>query len=277
MHVILHHNDLDGVVANAVVSRHLIERLNIDEDQVKSCKVEYDRPLPDVPSHATVWFVDFHPPRAVLESMRKVMADVYVIDHHKSAKAEIGDMPDVTIDLEQSACGLAWRTLWSNRPIPPLVLHVEDRDLWRFKIEGTREVCAGLGVVELTNDEIVHGGVQLCAELASIGTHILKAQDRTVNELCGQAHEIELDERRVPSVNTPILASDVCSALLKRCGAPFVVCYHAIHDGRVRYELRSVPGGADVSEIAVRHGGGGHKHAAGFISDAPAHKIVKET
>lgn len=36
-------------------------------------------------------------------------------------------------------------------------------------------------------------------------------------------------------------------------------------EGYRKYSLRSVPnGGIDVSEIAAKFGGGGHKHAAGF-------------
>jgi len=33
------------------------------------------------------------------------------------------------------------------------------------------------------------------------------------------------------------------------------------------FSLRSQEGGIDVSEIAIKFGGGGHKHAAGFKVD----------
>lgn len=39
----------------------------------------------------------------------------------------------------------------------------------------------------------------------------------------------------------------------------------------VRYSLRSVEGGIDVSEIAKLYGGGGHPCAAGFETKTPIH------
>jgi len=45
------------------------------------------------------------------------------------------------------------------------------------------------------------------------------------------------------------------------------VCYSKQSDTRWRYELRSI-GDFDVGFVAKKHGGGGHKNAAGFISDA---------
>jgi len=42
---------------------------------------------------------------------------------------------------------------------------------------------------------------------------------------------------------------------------PFVV---VVTDDPQKVSLRSRPDGADVSEIAKKLGGGGHKHAAGF-------------
>lgn len=46
-------------------------------------------------------------------------------------------------------------------------------------------------------------------------------------------------------------------------GEPFAACYMDDPSGRT-FSLRSAEDGVDVSEIAKRYGGGGHKHAAGF-------------
>ncbi|MFN8035739.1 MAG: bifunctional oligoribonuclease/PAP phosphatase NrnA [Acidimicrobiia bacterium] len=45
-------------------------------------------------------------------------------------------------------------------------------------------------------------------------------------------------------------------------------------DGRVRVSLRSL-GEVDVSVVAARHGGGGHRFAAGFTSSRPIAEIVE--
>ena len=65
-------------------------------------------------------------------------------------------------------------------------------------------------------------------------------------------------------VNTPLLASEACEALLKRFpDAPFAAACHDRGDQR-KWSLRSC-GEFDVSEVARSLGGGGHPHAAGFL------------
>lgn len=55
---------------------------------------------------------------------------------------------------------------------------------------------------------------------------------------------------------------DIAGELAKE--RPFGACYFDRQDGKRQWSLRSRDGGADVSEIAKRHGGGGHAQAAGF-------------
>jgi nanoRNase/pAp phosphatase (c-di-AMP/oligoRNAs hydrolase) len=54
---------------------------------------------------------------------------------------------------------------------------------------------------------------------------------------------------------------------------PFAGTYYDTALHRV-FSLRSRESGIDVSEIAVRFGGGGHKHAAGFKVDR-SHALAK--
>ena len=42
-----------------------------------------------------------------------------------------------------------------------------------------------------------------------------------------------------------------------------------------KVSLRSTDGSVDVSEIARRHGGGGHRRAAGFGTDLPYDELVE--
>ena len=66
----------------------------------------------------------------------------------------------------------------------------------------------------------------------------------------------------VPVANLPsTLASD--AGHLMGAGEPFAACYMDTPRGRI-FSLRSTETGVDVSEIAARYGGGGHRHADGF-------------
>jgi hypothetical protein len=66
----------------------------------------------------------------------------------------------------------------------------------------------------------------------------------------------------VPACNVPYMwASDAGHIMAQ--GHPFAACFWI--DGKeIAFSLRSAPDGLDVSEIAKRFGGGGHKHAAAF-------------
>lgn len=71
----------------------------------------------------------------------------------------------------------------------------------------------------------------------------------------------------VPIAHAEKYWSDVAHRLLELYpDAPFSACWRDdISSGVQRWELRSRSGGDfDVSAIALAHGGGGHKCAAGF-------------
>lgn len=69
----------------------------------------------------------------------------------------------------------------------------------------------------------------------------------------------------VPVANLPYtLVSDAAHKMAQ--GEPFAGCYWDTPKGRV-FGLRSSDNGMDVSEIAKRYGGGGHRNAAGFTVD----------
>ena len=69
-------------------------------------------------------------------------------------------------------------------------------------------------------------------------------------------------------VNTSLLGSETCEALLGRHPeAEFAATYWE-RDGRRHWSLRSrADGDFDVSQIALKRGGGGHPHAAGFTEE----------
>jgi len=73
---------------------------------------------------------------------------------------------------------------------------------------------------------------------------------------------------QVPVVNLSDNISEVGNALCKRFPEyPFSVSYCDRSDGQRSWSLRSI-GDFDVSDIAKKFGGGGHRNAAGFTTDA---------
>ena len=104
---------------------------------------------------------------------------------------------------------------------------------------------------------------ELIKKMAEEGAAIERTQAKAVRDLIRLcAHEMEIDSIKVPAVNASHKMSSEAAGLLA-VGKPFAACYQ-IAGENVNFSLRSDQHGEDVAKIALKYGGGGHKHAAGF-------------
>jgi len=150
--------------------------------------------------------------------------------------------------------------------IPPKLLrHIEDRDLWRFKLEGTRQIQAALFSYPYDFkvwDKLMYGDDNLF-ELRKDGTAIERKHFKDINELIKACqHVITLRGYTVPALNAPYFYSSDAGHIMAK-GHPFALCYY-YGKNDIKFSLRSNDDGVDVSEIAKHYGGGGHHNAAGF-------------
>lgn len=253
----------------------------------------YGEAPPDV-AGKRVLIVDFSYKYDVLNDMSFKARSLIILDHHKSAAEDLArlprfrcedaddlkaafqefwcqNMPEIaaSFDMERSGAMLAWQYAHPGEPAPRLVQHVQDRDLWRFALDGTREIQAAVfsrpytfevwdGLASLLETE--EGRLTLIAE----GAAIERKHFKDIDELLAQTRrEMIIGGHRVPVANLPYtLASDAGNRLAQ--GAPFGACYFDRNDGKRVFSLRAVDGGEDVSKIAASYGGGGHAKAAGF-------------
>jgi hypothetical protein len=88
-----------------------------------------------------------------------------------------------------------------------------------------------------------------------------------VQRVAAHATPVEILGTVVPTVNSPVLQSELGDVLA--VGHPFAGVWWQGSGDEARWSLRSTPGGIDVSLIAGRYGGGGHRTAAGFKGPAP--------
>lgn len=254
---IYHANCADGFTAAWVVRR----RLGPD---VAFHPGVYQDPPPDV-TNKDVILVDFSYKRPVLEQIRKQANSVLILDHHKTAEADLKDLPGVyaVFDLDRSGARITWDHFYPGVVPPSLLLHIEDRDLWRFRLPKTREIQAAVFSYSYQFavwDELMARDVE---ELASEGVAIERKHHKDIAELLPVVtRSMWIGGYQVPVANLPYLfSSDAGHALA--VGQPFAACYMDTPEGRV-FSLRSTPEGLDVSAIAKQYGGGGHRHAAGF-------------
>jgi oligoribonuclease NrnB/cAMP/cGMP phosphodiesterase (DHH superfamily) len=241
----------------------------------------YQQDPPDVTGR-DVYLVDFSYKAPVVRDMLKVANSVTLIDHHKTA---IDDLRPVFeplefdamaygterravwyCDLNRSGATLAWDFLFPGEQRPPLLGHVEDRDLWRFKLPGTREIQAFVFSHEYTFeqwDKMMSADQVELLKMTAAGAAIERKHHKDVAELVGVCkRRMVIAGHDVPVASLPYtLVSD--AAHLMAHGEAFAACYWDTAEGRT-FGLRATDEGADVSEVAKQYGGGGHAKAAGF-------------
>lgn len=233
-----------------------------------------------------VYLVDFSYKADVLKEIVSEAKSVTIIDHHKTAKDDIQPLlDDGTIngifDMAKSGAMLTWEWFHKGETPPRLIRHIQDRDLWKFELEKTREVQAAVfsypydfetwdWLMSYCDDD---DGFQ---SLVNQGAAIERKHFKDIEELLSVSmREMNIGGYVVWSANIPYtLASDACHSM---CGKGmidprdgygelnppvFAASYYDAKDGRI-FSLRSV-GDFDVSAIAKKYGGGGHKNAAGF-------------
>lgn len=244
----------------------------------------YQDPPPDV-SGREVYLVDFSYKRPVLENMIAKAKRLVVIDHHKTAAADLaflmpcathdalaaaesisGGMAFALFDMERSGARLAWDFFHPSDPVPQLVRYVEDRDLWRFGLPNSREVNAWIFSNEYSFEHWDRMSTYLVDDLDGAvmqGAAIERKHHKDVGELVATLkRRMAIGGVEVWAANLPYTLTSDAGHLMAQ-GEPFAACYWDTAEGRV-FSLRSSDDGADVSAIAAKYGGGGHARAAGF-------------
>jgi oligoribonuclease NrnB/cAMP/cGMP phosphodiesterase (DHH superfamily) len=260
MIVIYHANCADGFTA-AWAARHTYG------DAARYVPANYGEAPPDVSGYDVV-IVDFSYPRETLLAMSAQARSILVLDHHKTAAADLAGLPFATFDMARSGAGLAWDILRGSVR-PWLVDYVEDRDLWRFALPQSKEINAWISTVPRGDfarwDALDMEGPD---QAAIKGAAVLACVEGYVRDMSAQARNVEFAGHTVPIVNAPFpMISELVGHLAET--APFAIGWSMRRDGQFSYSLRSRGAdGVDVSEIAKRYGGGGHRNAAGFTSRA---------
>lgn len=223
-------------------------------------------PPPDVTGRI-VYLVDFSYKRPVLLNMARQARRIVILDHHKTAAADLVDLPanvSTVFDLDRSGARIAWDFFFPRTTPPPLIDYIQDRDLWRFDLPRSREVAAGL--FSYPYDFAIWSELMKphrIDDLADAGAAIERKHFKDIHEFIAAAgYRATIAGHSVPVLNAPYFWTSDAGHIMAK-GEPFAACYWDTPNGRV-FSLRSTDDGLDVSEIAARFGGGGHRNAAGF-------------
>jgi oligoribonuclease NrnB/cAMP/cGMP phosphodiesterase (DHH superfamily) len=264
-------------------------------DEVEFYPGVYQKDPPDV-TDRHVLMVDFSYKKPVLDEVFRKANSLLVLDHHKTAAEDLAGyrapfgagwqrhldnvsqdacenvpQPYALFDMDRSGAGIAWDFFFPDRPRPTFVNYLEDRDLWRKALPNGDEFTIALRSYPQEFD-LWNKLADDVSGLIMQGATIQRYYRLRIEELKRHAYAARLGQDRCYISNAPYFAaSEVAGELCDRGDASFGACYFEVSAGRFQYSLRS-RGDFDVSAVARRYGGGGHKNAAGFSSDdGPVH------
>lgn len=267
-----YHNDLDGRCAAAIVYRYW-KKCESDGLEEKYIELDYkDEVLIDeIHLKERIIIVDFSFKPEIMEKVLKRTENIIWIDHHKTAQDyPYQDLPGLRNfdDKSMSGCELTWEYFFRNEIAPQSVILIGDYDKWALKFQPECfQFCEGLKMEETTPespiwDNLLVWGDKSVDSIIEQGKSAIRYRDNYCNKICNDfGYETELEGYKVFATNFYQFGSKGFGNKMDK----YDFCIAYIHDGRnftvSLYSIKNI----DVSEIAKKYGGGGHKGAAGFV------------
>ncbi|MCK6391710.1 MAG: DHHA1 domain-containing protein [Azonexus sp.] len=272
-----------------------------------------DRWLVDEVRDATVYLLDYTFSPASLDEMAGFAHAITVLDHHVSAMQQFLNPANDTVrqhescdpeknlrlhfDMDKSGVRLSWEHFHGAEPMPLPLRHIEDQDLWRFSLPGTRAFCRQLRLApfdfngwlrDITSMPVPETDAYQRAlqrgeaietffmqEARQLANSRLVCPARLRGEPADALQAVRHGQPTITDQNqvwhevtglainaNALFASEVGHLLAQRSGT-FGLIWQYAADGEIKASLRS-EGAVDVAAIALRYGGGGHRNAAGF-------------
>lgn len=275
-----------------------------------------DRWTHDEVRNATVYILDYSFSRTSLMQMAELAASVTLLDHHVSAMAQF--IPDthhasrryehhdtanklhLLFDMDKSGVRLSWEHFHGDQAMPLALQHIEDQDLWRFALPGTRAFCRQLRLAAFDFSAWQHAFMAMHSAETEVYRQALQRGEaieafvmQEVRQLASSRLVCPAQLRGEPAdalqalrhgqptlgketqvwhaipglaINANALFASELGHLLAQRSGTFGLIWQLAADGEIKVSLRS-EGTVDVAAIATRYGGGGHRQAAGFRLD----------
>jgi len=240
--------------------------------RAKYIGVNHQEPPPSNFSGKHIYMLDFTYPREHTLHVLKNAKSLTILDHHKSAKDVTLLAPVHRFARNHSGAALSWNFFHYGKKIPRWLLYIEDLDLWRRKLPHTEDARAALNTYPYDFkvwDRLMRefDNTALRAKYFQKGAHIIEFQRRAVKRIIDDAQLVIFYGYRTLAANTPTFTDEVGYEITKLC--PPIGVVWSYRGGKLIVSLRS-NGKVDVSKLAKKLGGGGHKQAAAFT--LPAYK-----
>ena len=263
-----HRGDLDGRCSGAIVKLKFpkCELIGVDyQDEFNriTCK-----------PREGVFVLDFRFPPEVMKRLNKV-GILHWVDHHETslewaAKENFVAYGSQALEIGRAGCELTWESLFPKEKLPEAVFLLGRYDVWDH--EDPRVLPFQWGV--RNHDDTFPTNIELWKQIftepvderVKTGQILLDFQAKQDAIYAkGMAYEAEFEGYRAIMLNKAFANSKAFDAVYDPDRHDIMVMF-GVKKNWWKYTLFSDKPEIDVSQIAKRHGGGGHKGAAGFFS-----------
>ncbi len=219
---------------------------------------------------ADCYFLDFTYEQPVMDRFVEVAKSVTALDHHEGVANITRSMPKYVFDSDRSGAGIAWDYFHPGEPLPTLLAHVQDDDIFRFALPDTRPIMTYMEVQPHTFE--LWDGIaakldnpESKAEMLTLANTYWEYFEKLAAISVDTAKLVAFEGYKIYFAHTHNLKSmkSLVGNLLARKKGPVALVVSA-HPYGYGVSIRG-DGTVDVAEIAQRFGGNGHTSSAGFL------------
>lgn len=267
MHI-FYDDDPDGKFACHILVEAYGRGLLVGDDYgLKYDQGDRSKPFPtDIfNSGEHIIFTDYTPGKDVIAKLIQAGHKVIVLDHHITSIEALQGLPvEGLMNTSKASCELAWEYCYGDKEQPEALTLIGNFDCWREdRIQGY-QLALALDLFATTPDSIVWQSLDTeegLKRMRDIGKLLYTAQKKNYGDKLGKIFKVNLEGKTFLAVNHNERGAWAFEDHPERHAVDGCLSFH--WDG-THWSFSIFSDNVDISPIAVKYGGGGHKGAAGF-------------
>ncbi len=282
---IFYHTDHDGECSGYWVLKHAkkmqAEGILHPQERIDCVPINYNMPFPidTVFEQENVYIVDFSIEPDDMRALLEKTSNVVWIDHHKTAIEKYDDFEHEINGIRKdgvAGCVLTYQYFHPDKSVPSFTAYIGDRDIWKYEFgDDTRFFCLGLQAYTSDPEAEIWSRLDwdannapndeaLLQRIVTEGATVTAYRDNWAKNFRTKfGFEVEFEGYNCFAMNLGQCGSEYFGEAVDE----YDIVIPFIYDGKHKnwlYSMYTTKENIDVSEIAKKHGGGGHKGAAGF-------------